>query len=275
MTHDQLLAWVDKQIADYSPLEADAGEIRNRFAQIVQARASFTGTSVFGFTIPAELRADAHDAIGKRLDASLASWKDFLASIDGGPGYYERSLVAAGLLPAPERTLIKDAAITRAVAHLRERLADTAAATALWKARGLLESGQHHAFAIAPPVEDLDEVLGAEAARGNELPPLVEALYAELGGLWCEPHGKAGERPFDGGAEYFVFAPLETILERADELDTIILDQHPDHFSWVMLDPVTGAVTSANKLDRTPQKVAGSLVEYLELLAEGYGRVLR
>jgi hypothetical protein len=271
MTYDQLLAWVDRQIADYAPIEADAGEVRNRFSQIVQARAAFAGTTIFGFTIPGELRGDVHAAIASRLDASLARWKEFLATIDGGPGYYERSLVAAGLLPPPERTLIKDSAITRAVAHLRQRLADTAAATALWQARGLLETGQHHAFAIAPPVEDLEEVLAAEAARGVELPPLVEALYAELGGLWVQPAAKGGERAFDPDAEYFVFAPLETLLDR----DELILDQHPDHFSWVMLDPDTGTITTANKIDRTPQKVAGSLVEYLELLAEGYGRVLR
>jgi len=275
MTSDQLLAWVDTQIADYAPVDADAGEVRNRFSQIVQARAGFAGASVFGFTIPADLRAATQEPITQRLDASLASWKDFLARIDGGPGYFERSLVAAGLLPPPPRTLIKDAAVTRAVANLRQRLADTGAATALWRARELLEPNEHHAFAIAPPPEDLEEILAAEAARGVELPPLVEALYAELGGLWCEPDKKGGEQAFEPDAEYFVFAPLETILQRADELDEIILDQHPDHFSWVMLDADTGAITTANKLDRNPQKIAGSLVEYLELLAEGYGRVLR
>lgn len=274
MTHDQLLAWVDKQIADYAPVEDDAGEVRNRFSQIVQARGGFSGASVFGFTIPAELRSDAHALIATRLDASLATWKEFLAKVDGGAGYYERSLIAAGLLPALPRTTTKDNAVARAVAHLRQRLADTAAATALWRAKGLLEDKQHHAFAIAPP-ENVQEILAAEAARGIELPPLVEALYSEIGGLWCEPDKKGGEQPFDDDAEYFVFAPLETILERAGELDEIILDQHPDHFSWVMLDPASGAITTANKLDRTPQKIAGSLVEYLELLAEGYGRVLR
>jgi hypothetical protein len=271
MTHQQLLAWVDKQIADYSPVDDDAGEVRNRFSQIVQARAAFAGTTVFGFTIPAELRADVHEAVDRRLDASLATWKTFLAKVEGGVGYYERSLVAAGLLPATPRTTTKDSAITRAVAHLRKRLGETAAATDFWRARGLLDKDQHHAFAIAPPVADLEGVLSAQAARGVELPPLVEALYAEIGGLWCEPHAKAGEHAFDSHAEYFVFAPLATVLDRHD----LILDQHPDHFSWVKLDPEKGTITTANKLDRTPQKIAGSLVEYLELLAEGYGRVLR
>jgi hypothetical protein len=273
MTHDQLLAWVDGQIADYAPIDDDAGEVRNRFSQIVQARAAFTGATVFGFTIPAELRSDVQAAITERLDASLDGWKTFLANIDGGPGYYERSLVAAGLLPPPERTLVKDSAITRAVAHLRTRLTDPAAATALWRARGLLKPDEHHAFAIAPPVEDLEEVLAAEAARGVELPALVEALYAELGGLWVEPAKKGGERAFDREAEYFVFAPLDLLIDRYH--DVVILDQHPDHFSWVMLDPDTGTISTATKLDRTPVKIAGSLVEYLELLAEGYGRVLR
>ena len=72
-----------------------------------------------------------------------------------------------------------------------------------------------------------------------------------------------------------MFAPLTTIVERAGETDELVLDQHPDHFSWVMLDRKTGAITSANKIDRTPVKIAGSLVEYIELLAEGYGRVIR
>jgi len=275
MTPDQLLAWVDAQIVDYSPVDEDAGEARNRFSQIVQARAGFTGTSVFGFTIPDELRAAAQEPIMQRLDASLATWKQFLAKVDGGAGYYERSLVAAGLLAAPPRTQIKDAALARAVEHLRTRLADTAAATALWRSRELLKKNEHHAFAIAPPPAGLEKLLAAEAARGVELPPLLEALYAELGGLWCEPDTKPGEHAFDDGAEYFVFAPIATLFERAVEADELILDQHPDHFSWVTLDPESGAITTANKLDRTPQKVAGSLVEYVELLAEGYGRVLR
>lgn len=273
MTPDQLLAWVDAQIADYSPIDDDAGEVRNRFSQIVQARAGFAGSSVFGFTIPDDVRAAVQEPITQRLDASVAAWKDFLAKIDGGAGYYERSLVAAGLLPPPPRTQIKDAALARAVEHLRTRLADTAAATALWRARELLDKNEHHAFAIAPPPAGLEKLLAAEAARGVELPPLLEALYAELGGLWCRPDKKPGEHAFDAGAEYFVFAPLATILGRAG--DDLILDQHPDHFSWVILDPESGAITTATKLDRTPQKVAGSLVEYVELLAEGYGRVLR
>lgn len=270
MTPDQLLAWVDAQIVDYSPIDDDAGEVRNRFSQIVQARAGFAGTSVFGFTIGGDLRAAVEETIAKRLDASLARWKEFLSGIDGGPGYYERTLVAAGLLPALPRTTTKDNALARAVSHLRMRLADTAAATTLWRAREILDKSEHHAYAIAPPPNNLAAML-ADA----ELPPLLEALYSELGGLWCEPHDRAGEQPFDQDAEYFVFAPLATVLDRADELDEIILDQHPDHFSWVMLDRDTGAITTANKLDRTPQKVAGSLVEYVELLAEGYGRVLR
>lgn len=273
MTPETLLAWVDAQIADYSPIDDDAGEVRNRFGQIVQARAGFAGSSVFGFTIPDDVRAIVQEPITQRLDASVAAWKDFLAKIDGGAGYYERSLVAAGLLPPPPRTQIKDAALARAVEHLRTRLADTAAATALWRARELLDTNEHHAFAIAPPPAGLEKLLAGEAARGVELPPLLEALYAELGGLWCRPDEKPGEHAFDAEAEYFVFAPLPTILDRAG--DDLILDQHPDHFSWVILDPESGAITTATKLDRTPQKVAGSLVEYVELLAEGYGRVLR
>jgi hypothetical protein len=275
MTHDELITWVDRQIADYAPVEDDAGEVRNRFAQIVQARSNFTGAAVFGFTIPGELRADVHAAIAERLDASLATWKVFLGKVDGGAGYYERSLVAAGLLPAVPRTTTKDSAIARAIAHLRVRLADTAAATALWRDRGLLEHGEQHAFAIAPPPANLAELLGTEAARGTELPPLVEALYTELGGLWVEPHNVGGAQPFDPDAEHLVFVTLDQLLEREGDRDELILDQHPDYFSWTMLDRTTGAITTANKLDRTPVKVAGSLVEYIELLAEGYGRVLR
>jgi hypothetical protein len=270
MTLDELLTWVDRQITDYAPGDADAGELRNRFAQIVQARGTFNGTSVFGFTIPGELRADAEAPIAARLDASLTAWREFLATVEGGAGYYERSLVAAGLLPAVPRTTTKDSAIARAVANLRVRLADTAAATSLWRANGLLEDLQHHAFSIAPPPPELGALLADE-----DLPPLVEALYTELGGLWVRPHKTGGAQPWDAEAEHFVFAPLERVLDKSDGLDAIILDEHPDHFSWVMLDRTTGAVTTANKIERTPVKVAGSLVEYIELLAEGYGRVIR
>jgi hypothetical protein len=271
MTLDELLTWVDRQIADYAPAsDADAGELRNRFAQIVQTRGAFHGMTVFGFTIPGELRATAELPIATRLDASLAAWREFLAGVDGGSGYYERSLVAAGLMPALPRTSTKDSAIARAVLNLRARLADTAAATALWRANGLLEDLQHHAFSVTKPHPNLAKVLAAA-----ELPPLLEALYTELGGLWVRPHTIGGEQPWNPDAEYFVFAPLTTIVERAGETDELVLDQHPDHFSWVMLDRTTGAVTSANKLERTPVKVAGSLVEYIELLAEGYGRVIR
>jgi hypothetical protein len=270
MTLEELLTWVDRQIADYAPTDADAGELRNRFAQIVAARGAFQGMTVFGFTIPGELRAAAELPIATRLDQSLATWRDFLTGIEGGSGYYERSLVAAGLLPALPRTSTKDSAIARAVMNLRARLADTAAATALWRANGQLEDLQHHAFSIAKPHPNLAKVLAAA-----DLPPLVEALYTELGGLWVRPHRSGGEQPWNPDAEYFVFAPLASVLERSEASDELVLDAHPDHFSWVMLDRTTGAITTANKLDRTPVKIAGSLVEYIELLAEGYGRVIR
>jgi hypothetical protein len=274
MTLDELLTWVDRQIADYAPGDAEAGELRNRFAQIVQARGAFNGLTVFGFTIPGELRSDAEAPIAARLQASLESWRAFLEGVEGGPGYYERSLVAAGLLPALPRTTTKDSAIARAIANLRERLADTAAATALWRANGLLEDLQHHAFAIAKPPRDIAKIL-ADASRSTVLPPLVEALYTEIGGLWVRPHTTGGEQAWNAEAEYFVFAPLAAILERAGEADAIVLDQHPDSFSRVMLDPKTGAIATANKLEPTPVKIAGSLVEYIELLAAGYGRVIR
>jgi hypothetical protein len=271
MTLDELLAWVDRQIADYAPVEDDdAGELRNRFAQVVAARGAFNGMTVFGFTVPGDLRADAEAPIRSRLDASLTAWRKFLANVEGGAGYYERSLIAAGLMPALPRTTTKDSAIARAVAHLRGRLADTAAATALWRANGLLEEREHHAFAIAKPHPNLTKVLAAA-----ELPPLVDALYTELGGLWVRPHTIGGEQPWNPDAEYFLFAPLTTIVERAGETDDIILDEHPDHVSWVTLDRKTGTITTATKLERTPVKIAGSLVEYIELLAEGYGRVIR
>lgn len=270
MTHDELIAWVDRQIADYAPVEDDAGEVRNRFAQIVQARGAFNGATVFGFTIPGELRADAEAPIAARLDASLACWKTFLAGVDGGAGYYERSLVEAGLMPALPRTTTKDSAIARAVAHLRGRLADTAAATQLWRARGLLEDLQHHAFSIAKPAADIEKRLSTDP-RARSLPPLLAALYTELGGLWVRPHTTGGEQPWNADAGHFVFAALDMILESGG--DQIIIDQHP--LSRVMLDRKTGAITTASKAEPTPVKVAGSLVEYIELLAEGYGRVLR
>ncbi len=76
-----------------------------------------------------------------------------------------------------------------------------------------------------------------------------------------------GARDFDPHEEYFVFAPFGRVLER-----DYILDQHPDHFSWVTLDPDTGIIATANKLDLEPRRIADSLVEYVEVLAAGYGR---
>ena len=226
-----------------------------------------SGTNVFGFTIPRELVDEVRQPIAARLDAALATWRDYLAHIDGGAEYYQRSIAVAGLAPPPPRTLVTDPAITRAVATLRSRLADTTAATAKWRERGWLEDDEHHAFAIAPPSPDLATELARMAITGEEVPPMLEALYGEIGGLWVRGAVIGGARDFDPHEEYFVFAPFGRVLER-----DYILDQHPDHFRWVTLDPDTGVIATANKLDREPRRIADSLVEYVELLAAGYGR---
>lgn len=271
MTTDQLLIWVERQIADYAPLDADAGEVRNRFSQILRARAAWTGTGVFGFTIPSELVEAMRQPIAARLDGALATWREYLANIDGGTDYYERSVANAGLIAPPPRARVSDPAITNAVALLAMRLSDTEAATAMWRARGWLEDDEQHAFAIAPPSPRLEAELARMAITGEQLPPMLEALYGELDGLWVGGASIAGRREFDPDDEALVLAPIEHVL--GHHLDVFILDQHPDHFSWVTLEPETGIISTANKLDRDLRRIAGSLVEYLEQLAAGYGRL--
>jgi hypothetical protein len=273
MTAEQLLAWVDRQLGDHAPLDADAGEIRNRFSQVVRARGEFDGTCVFGFTIPAELR-DAESQITAKLDAALQTWRAYVDGIEGGPGCYQRTLQVAGITAPPARALANDPEIERALAGLRARLADSDSATALWRKHGWLEDGEYLAFAIAAPPEEIATRLAAMAAREIEMPPSLEALYRAIGDLWVGPAKQRGERAFDSDEESFVFAPLDTILERLGETETIILDQDPDYFRWVTLDPATDEIACANKLDRTPVTMARSLREYVEQLSAGYGRVL-
>ena len=69
--------------------------------------------------------------------------------------------------------------------------------------------------------------------------------------------------------------PLDRLLEHSDDREDglIILNQHPDYFSWTMLSPEDGAIYSATKLDgkAPPKKVAPSLAKYLEQLGASYG----
>lgn len=271
MTSEQLLTWVDRQIADYAPIDDSPGEIRNRFQRTLEARSGL-GDTVFGFTIPAELRATAVPAIRDRLDAALARWSTFLANVDGGPGHFTRSMQAAGLAAPEARAVHRDPAIAVAVRALVVRLRETAAATALWRQHHWCEDDEHHAFAVAPPLPTLEAALASAAAGGFELPPAVEALYAELGGLWVRGDEEAGERAFDPDEEYFVLAPFERLFDDdRDRDDWFVLDVHPDYFRWVMVHVETGEVATANKLDRTPRVIAPSLVAYLEQLATSYG----
>lgn len=257
------MAWVDRQIADYGPPSLDdAGEVRNRFARTIEA-CGFTGSSVFGFQIPSELVEAAVPEVRAKLAASLARWKEFLATVDGGPAYFERSLVAAGLAPA--RAARRDPAISQAVAVLLAHLRNTIAATDNAHAHEWIKYGMRHAFAIAPAV----------ATATLELHPALEALYAELGGLWIGSSEPGGEQAFDDGAEAFLFVPYDWLDDDwATHLDGYtIFDRHPDSFSWTMIDDKTGAISTGNKLHRTPKQIAGSLVEYLGTLAANYGRL--
>jgi hypothetical protein len=274
MTQAELLSWVDKQVVDYVPDPSDPTSIRMRFGQIIAASVELKSHAVFGFSIPEGLRADCEPLIRYRLENTLTQWQAFLANVDGGPGYFTRSLVAAGLAPPAAREVRRDPAMTRAIAILRERLAMTAAATTLWREQGWIEDNEHHGFAIAAPDPAMATQLAVEATTGLDFPPALEALYAELGSLWVGGAKKGGERPASANEEYFVFAPFDVMLDRnAERDDLIVLDQDPDSFSWAQLDCTTGQVSKANKLDRTPRIVAASLVEYVELLAQGYGRV--
>jgi hypothetical protein len=72
MTADQLLAWVDQQLLDYAPIEADAGEIRNRFSRVINGRKG----GAFGFTIPSELAAAVAQPIAERFEAARADGCD-------------------------------------------------------------------------------------------------------------------------------------------------------------------------------------------------------
>ena len=262
---------MNRQIADYAPIDADAGEVRNRFSQILRARAEWNGSAAFGFAIPRELIDELKQPIAARLDAALALWREHLAKIDAGADYYQRSLAAAGLatgLAAPQtRPLVTDPAIANAVAMLKTRLARTATATLAWRERGWLADDQHHAFTITDAATS-----SGDGARGGRAPTPARGALRRAGRcLWVGASDVGGQRDFDPDDEHFVFAPLASVLEH--DVDVYILDQHPDHFSWVTLDPATGIVAKANKLDREPRRIAGSLVEYLELLAAGYGRV--
>ncbi|HPH65988.1 MAG TPA: hypothetical protein PLF40_09605 [Kofleriaceae bacterium] len=275
MTQAELLSWVDKQMADYVPDPSDPTSIRMRFGQIIAASVELKTHAVFGFSIPDGLRAAATPLIRARLETTLAQWQAFLANVDGGPGYFTRSLVAAGLAPPAAREVRRDPAMKRAIAALRERLTMTAAATKLWREQGWIEDNEHHGFATAAPDPAMATQLAVEATTGLEFPPSLEALYAELGSLWVGGGKKGGERPASANEEFFVFAPFGVLLDRnAESDDLIVLDQHPDNFSWVQLDRTTGEVSKANKLDRTPRIVTATLVEYVDLLAQGYGRTI-
>ncbi|HEY6035677.1 MAG TPA: hypothetical protein VIV58_15490 [Kofleriaceae bacterium] len=149
---------------------------------------------------------------------------------------------------------------------------DTAAATALWREKAWCEEDLHHAFALAPPAPEFAATLALQAARGLELPRDIEALYAELGGLWVSDDEEPGEQAFDPDAESFVLAPFERLFDDDRHRDDwFILNVHPDYFAWVMLHVDSGEIATANKLDRTPKVIAPSLVAYLERLAANYG----
>lgn len=97
-----------------------------------------------------------------------------------------------------------------------------------------------------------------------------------MNGLWTgAAKAPGGELKFDDGAESFVFVPLEVLVEHFDDRDDgmIILNQHPDYFSWTMFNTRDEAIYSATKLDgkKPPKKIAASLVEYLEQLGSRYG----
>lgn len=271
MTSEQLLTWVDRQIADYAPVADSPGEIRNRFQRTLEARAGL-GHAVFGFAIPQELHASAVSVIRDRLDAALSRWRMFLENVDGGPGYFTRSMQAAGLASPEARAVHRDPAIAAAVTALAARLRETAEATTSWREHGWCEDDEQHTFAIAPSPPSLEATLAMQAARGFELPAAVEALYAELGGLWVHGDEEGGERAFDPSEEYFVLAPFERLFDDdRDRDDWFVLSVHPDYFQWVMTHVETGEVATANKLDRTPKVIAPSLVAYLEQLAASYG----
>lgn len=279
MTLEKCEEWLKGTLDSFKPTpDMGGGDVSLRLPRIMAAAASVHQGSAFGYTFPEEIRAEAISRAAPLIAAALETWRHWLEEKFGeeGRAFYERAALNHGLQKPSPKSLHRDGAITKAFAALRQRLADTQSATEHWKTLDWLEPDEAHGFAVNPPAENAGERLAAFELGHAPLPTEFEALYAEMNGLWTGPvDPPGGERAFDAGEEYFVFVPLEQLLEHHGDRDDglIVLNQHPDYFSWILLSTKDGAVYSGSKLDgkAPPKQVSLSLAKYLEQLASSYG----
>jgi hypothetical protein len=279
MTADKCIEWLEGRIAAFLPSDdMGQGDISLRLPQVMTAAVQVKSGSAFGFTFPEDIRSESVSRAAPAIEQALETWRKWLVEHFGTEGqeFYDRAALNHGVTKPKPKRVHKDNAITASFARLRACLSDTRAATDAWRKRDWLEDDEAHGFAIAPPASDLGDVLAYFELGSEALPPELEALYAEMNGLWTgavQPPG--GEQTFDTAEEYFVFVPIETLLEHEGDRDDglIIFNQHPDYFSWTMLSREDGGIYHATKLDGPDKarKVAASLAQYLDQLAEAYG----
>lgn len=300
MTADKCIEWLEGRIGVFLPSDdMSQGDISVRLPQIMTAAVQVKSGTAFGFNFPDGIRAESIPRALKAIERALDVWRKWLGERFGveGQAFYDRTALNHGLTKPNSKPVAKSAAIAASFARLRARLSDTQAATDAWRKCDSLEDDEALGFAVAPPSSVLGDVLSSfevqkpstvgladtgplivkTASDHRALPPELEALYAEMNGLWVgavEPPG--GERQFDATEDGFIFMPIQSILEHFDDREDgmILLNQHPDFFSWTMISPKDGGIYCATKLERAPRKVAASLCEYLDQLSEGFGQAL-
>jgi hypothetical protein len=280
MTPDECIAWVEGRIATFMPEEEmDQGDIATRLPQIMAAAATIGDGVAFGYKFPPDIRDESIAGASPRIHDALEFWRGWLSDRQGDEGraFFRQVARAQGLSQPEPKALRSEPAIAEALEKLRERLITGSGATDAWRKQGWVEETEAHGWAIAPPAPDRGERLAEHEIDHHPLPAELEALYDLMDGLWTgavEPPG--GEQPFDPGADAFVFAPLERVLQHAGDRDDglIVFNQHPDFLRWTMIDPSDGAILVATKLDDgPPARFAASLADFLLALAESYGRM--
>ncbi len=265
MTIDECLAWVSRRIDAFLPVDGMArGDAVSRLRGIKEAARQAERGAAFGFSFPADIRAESMSRTAPLFRQALATWDRWLEANDPMHGKDTWEKPAAVVWK-------RDLDIADGVSALRARLCDTKAATAAWAANGRIRGNQEHGFAFAAPA--LTEL----TANVPELPAAVLSLYGEIGGLWVsgvEPPG--GERAFVNDCETYVLAPFASLIElwqawdRDDEMIALNTDQ--DSFFRILISPHGETIYAETKLDARPRPVARSLVEYLAMLCDSYGR---
>lgn len=269
-------AWIQDAIKDFLPTDdMVGGDVSIRLPRLMAARADIDQ----GYALGAEFADGEIPAATAALDQALVTWRRWLVEQFGDEGeqFFHKAQLAHGLVEPAAKSVARDPEIAAALERLRAKLADTAAATAHWRGQGWLEDDLQHGHAIAPPAANAGVLLARFEIDADPLPAALEALYAELDGLWTgvvAPPG--GARPFDAQAEELVFLSLDELITLNEELgadtELILFDRDPDSFRWTMLSREDGAVYSSTKFDRDePRRVADSLAAYIDALAARYG----